>query len=236
MGKATNIKIHKGDITKLKVDCIVNAANNELYGGSGVCGAIFEAAGYDDMTEACKELGGCKNGEAVITPGFKLPAKHVVHAVGPIYRDGTVGEAGLLKSAYLEALRLAEENGARSIAFPLISTGIFGYPKAEAIKIALDAIEQYQEKSKNPINKITLCAFNDREEALLRVALDYRSGKIKKMPPAGWGRFVSFGDELMQFDTQEETDAWVIRLYKDFGWPLDDEPDESEKPKPKKTK
>ena len=236
MGKATSIKIHKGDITKLKVDCIVNAANNELYGGSGVCGAIFEAAGYDDMTEACKKHGGCKTGEAVITLGFKLPAKHVVHAVGPIYRDGTVGEAKLLKSAYLEALKLAEENGARSIAFPLISTGIYGFPKAEAIEIALDAIEQYQEKSKNPISKITLCAFNYREEALLRVALDYRIGKIKKMPPAGWGRFVSFGDELMQFDTQEETDAWVIRLYKDFGWPLDDEPDESEKPKPKKTK
>jgi len=112
MGKATSIKIHKGDITKLKVDCIVNAANNELYGGSGVCGAIFEAAGYDDMTEACKKHGGCKTGKAVITPGFKLPAKHVVHAVGPIYRDGKGGEAKLLKGAYLEALRLAEENGA----------------------------------------------------------------------------------------------------------------------------
>lgn len=203
MSKATKVKIHKGDITNLKVDCIVNAANNELYGGSGVCGAIFEAAGYDDMTEACKELGGCKNGEAVITPGFKLPAKHVVHAVGPIYRDGTVGEAGLLKSAYLEALRLAEENGARSIAFPLISTGIFGYPKAEAIKIALDAIEQYQEKSKNPIQSIILCTFSDRDEALVQVALNYRDGKIKKMPRPGWDRFVSFGDEIEVLDSDK---------------------------------
>ena len=203
MGKATNIKIHKGDITKLKVDCIVNAANNELYGGSGVCGAIFDAAGYDDMTEACKELGGCKNGEAVITPGFKLPAKHVVHAVGPIYRDGTVGEAGLLKSAYLEALRLAEENGARSIAFPLISTGIFGYPRAEAIELAFDAIEQYQAKSKKPIQKIILCAFSDRDQALLQVALNYRDGKIKKMPRPGWDRFVSFGDEIEVLDSDK---------------------------------
>lgn len=203
MSKSEKVTIHKGDITKLKVDCIVNAANAELYGGAGVCGAIFDTAGYDAMTEACKAIGGCKTGRAVITPGFNLPAKHVIHAVGPVYRGGNDNEAELLKSAYQEALRLAEENDVDSIAFPLISTGIYGFPRAEAIELAFDAIEQYQAKSKNPIQKIILCAFSDRDQALLQVALNYRIGKIKKMPRPGWDRFVSFGDEVEVVDADE---------------------------------
>ena len=202
MSKKIDVRVARGDITKLKVDCIVNAANTELSEGSGVCGAIFDAAGNKNMANACKAIGGCKTGEAVITPGFKLPAKHVVHAVGPIYHDGKGGEAKLLKSAYLEALRLGEASGARSIAFPLLSTGIYGFPRAEAIDIALDAINQYQTKSKNPIQNITICAFSDRDEALVQVALDYRNGKIKKMPRAGWDRFVSFGDEITVYDSK----------------------------------
>ena len=160
------IKVHQGDIAKLEVDCIVNAANSHLHGGSGVCGAIFDAAGWQEMAEACCAIGGCETGEAVITPGFNLPAKYVVHAVGPIYDDSS-STPELLKSAYLQSLWLAEKSGSSSIAFPLISAVIYGYPKEEAIDLALEAINIYQQESDSPISEIVICAYSDEDYDLL---------------------------------------------------------------------
>ena len=133
----------QGDITKLKVDAIVNAANSRLAPGGGVCGAIFYAAGYEPLDRACRAIGGCETGGAVITPGFALPARYVIHAVGPIWRGGTQNEAQLLASCYTNALSIARENSCESIAFPLISSGIYGYPKEEAFRIAISAIENF---------------------------------------------------------------------------------------------
>ncbi|MGI6751151.1 MAG: macro domain-containing protein [Anaerovoracaceae bacterium] len=133
-------KVIQNDITKVKVDAIVNAANVELRMGGGVCGAIFKAAGTHELQNACKELAPIKTGEAVITPGFNLPAKYIIHTAGPVYRDGRQGEEELLRSCYSNSLKLAVDNGCKSIAFPLISSGIYGYPRAEAIRVAKDAI------------------------------------------------------------------------------------------------
>lgn len=136
-------EIIRNDITKMRVDAIVNAANTALQMGGGVCGAIFEAAGETKLQAACNDLGPIKTGEAVITDGFKLPAKYIIHTAGPVYRDGKHGEAELLRSCYLNSLTLAQENGCESIAFPLISSGIYGYPKDEALAIATSAIASF---------------------------------------------------------------------------------------------
>ena len=135
--------IIRNDLTKMKVDAIVNAANTELQMGGGVCGAIFAAAGAARLQDACAKLAPIKIGEAVITQGFDLPAKYVIHAAGPVYRDGKQGEKALLRSCYLNALELAVRHQCESIAFPLISSGIYGYPKAEALKVATDAIADF---------------------------------------------------------------------------------------------
>jgi O-acetyl-ADP-ribose deacetylase (regulator of RNase III) len=129
------------DITKLEVDAIVNAANQALAPGGGVCGAIHRAAG-PELARACAALGGCPTGEARITPGFRLPARWVIHAVGPHWQGGEGGEAELLAGAYRESLRLAAERGARSIAFPAISTGIYGYPLMEATGVAVRTVRE----------------------------------------------------------------------------------------------
>ena len=136
--------IVRQDITKMQVDAIVNAANTELAMGGGVCGAIFSAAGAAELQRACREVSPVKTGCAAITPGFRLPARYVIHAVGPVYRrqDGGQSER-LLRSAYLSSLRLAEENRCGSIAFPLISSGIYGYPKEEALQVAVSAIREF---------------------------------------------------------------------------------------------
>ena len=135
----STITIQKIGITKLQTDAIVNAANEGLWAGGGVCGAIFREAGYDELTAACSAIGGCKTGKAVITPGFQLAAKYIIHAVGPVWRGGQNEEPKLLYSAYQQSLRTAKENGCHSISFPLISAGIFGYPKDKAWRTAIQA-------------------------------------------------------------------------------------------------
>jgi O-acetyl-ADP-ribose deacetylase (regulator of RNase III) len=136
------LELVEGDITKQKVDAIVNAANTSLLGGGGVDGAIHRAAG-PQLLEECRTLGGCATGSAKITRGYKLPARHVIHAVGPVYRDGKHNEPALLASAYRTCLELASKNNCASVAFPAISTGVYGYPREEAARIAFRTIIDY---------------------------------------------------------------------------------------------
>lgn len=134
------------DITTMKVDAIVNAANTELKMGGGVCGAIFKAAGARELQAACDRLAPIKTGEAVITPGYRLMAEYIIHTAGPVYSDGKHGEEELLRSCYTNSLKLAQENGCKSVAFPLISSGIYGYPKAEALRVATAAIQDFLDR------------------------------------------------------------------------------------------
>ena len=139
----SSVKIKKTSITALSTDAIVNAANSGLWEGGGVCGYIFREAGSAEMNAACSKIGHCDVGSAVITPGFKLTARFVIHAVGPQWRGGSLGEPDQLYSAYISSLELAKENGLHSIGFPLISSGIFGYPIESAWKVAIRACRDF---------------------------------------------------------------------------------------------
>ncbi len=156
----STITIQKISITKLHTDAIVNAANDMLLQGGGVCGAIFSEAGAMQLTKACEAIGGCHTGSAVITPGFDLPAKYIIHAVGPIWRGGTNNEPALLSSAYKKSLLLAKENGCHSIGFPLISAGIYGYPADLAWKEALQACMDFEDSSDYDLD-ITFAVLDD---------------------------------------------------------------------------
>ena len=154
------------DITQLHVDAVVNAANERLRAGGGACGAIFNAAGREELQAACDQIGHVDTGSAVATPGFKLPARHIIHTAGPIWRGGTMGEPELLASCYRSSMVLARKLGDESIAFPLISAGIFGYPPEEALKVATDTIRAYLKD--DPDLEVTLCLFDRRATRLSR--------------------------------------------------------------------
>ncbi|MBI4583352.1 MAG: O-acetyl-ADP-ribose deacetylase [Planctomycetes bacterium] len=154
----TRIEIVQGNIVNQQVDAIVNAANTTLLGGGGVDGAIHRAAGPELLAE-CRSLGGCPTGEARITSGYRLPARHVIHTVGPVYRDGRHREPELLASAYRSSLALAEEYRCRTLAFPAISTGAYGYPKEEAARIATSAVAAWLEEHALP-EKVTFVLFS----------------------------------------------------------------------------
>jgi O-acetyl-ADP-ribose deacetylase (regulator of RNase III) len=140
---AISFSIIQNDITKINVDAIVNAANPNLQMGGGVCGAIFSAAGADRLQAACDNLAPIKVGEAVITQGFKLSAKFIIHAAGPVYKDGKSGEEELLRACYNNSLELAVKHGCKSVAFPLLSSGVYGYPTEDALRVATGAIRDF---------------------------------------------------------------------------------------------
>lgn len=167
----SRIELRQGDITELRVDAIVNAANSRLAGGGGVDGAIHRAAGAAQLQAACRALGGCDTGDAKITPGFNLPAGHIIHTVGPVYRDGQSGEPELLASCYRRALQVAVENGCRSVAFPAISTGVYGYPFEEAVEIALKTVADFLRTDRS-IEKVILIFFGEADYSRARLIRD----------------------------------------------------------------
>jgi O-acetyl-ADP-ribose deacetylase (regulator of RNase III) len=158
------IKLSNDDITKMQVDAIVNAANRTLLGGGGVDGAIHRAAGRELLAE-CRTLNGCPTGYAKMTKGYNLPAKYVVHAVGPVWRGGNKNEAALLKSCYETALKLSKEKACKSVAFPNISTGIYRFPKEKAAEIAIEAVENFL--SANSLPEVVYFVCFDKENYIL---------------------------------------------------------------------
>ena len=161
------IEIITGDITTLEVDAIVNAANNSLLGGGGVDGAIHRAAG-PLLLQYCRTLDGCRTGEAKISPGFELPARRIIHTVGPVWQGGDQYEAALLKACYTNSFELALDNDVKSIAFPAISTGVYGYPKEAAAEIAITVMLEYEDR----FERIIACCFSEADTVCYRRVLE----------------------------------------------------------------
>lgn len=164
------IEVTREDITKLKVDAIVNAANSRLLGGGGVDGAIHRAAG-PELLEECKTLNGCRTSEAKITNGYNLPSRYVIHTVGPVWRGGKFDEAEMLRDCYKNSLQLAQLNGCKSIAFPNISTGIYGFPKHEAAEIAVKTVTDFIQSNKIP-EKVYFTCFEEPNYLIYKELLD----------------------------------------------------------------
>ncbi len=171
MSKA-KVNAVQGDITRLEVDAIVNAANSSLLGGGGVDGAIHRAAG-PDLLKVCRTLGGCNTGDAKITPGFNLPAKYVIHAVGPVWHGGSQNEPALLASCYRKSLELALAHKLRSIAFPAISTGVYGYPIGAATKIAVTTVTDFLRETGADL-EVVFCCFSSGDLAIYQSELKKR--------------------------------------------------------------
>uniref|UniRef100_UPI003216A323 O-acetyl-ADP-ribose deacetylase n=1 Tax=uncultured Draconibacterium sp. TaxID=1573823 RepID=UPI003216A323 len=163
------IELYKGDITKLQVDAIVNAANKTLLGGGGVDGAIHRGAGKE-LLEECRQLNGCETGDAKITKGYLLPANFVVHTVGPVYNGGKYNEAEKLASCYKRSLEIALAHNIETIAFPNISTGVYGYPKQEAAEIAIRTVVEFL-KTSTEIKKVLFCVFDDENYSIYKSIL-----------------------------------------------------------------
>jgi O-acetyl-ADP-ribose deacetylase (regulator of RNase III) len=171
------LEIIQGDITTLKVDAIVNAANKTLLGGGGVDGAIHRAAG-PELLEECRKLHGCETGEAKITKGYRLPASYVIHTVGPVYRSGRRGEPELLAACYRNSLHLAVERGLKTIAFPCISTGVYGYPKEAAARIALKEVEAFLVLHPDFEKVIMVCFGREDESIYWKLLQEEKKGQM----------------------------------------------------------
>ncbi|NPA37576.1 MAG: O-acetyl-ADP-ribose deacetylase [Chlorobi bacterium] len=160
----SRIKVLKGDITRLDVDAIVNAANRTLLGGGGVDGAIHRAAG-PGLLEYCRTLNGCETGQAKLSPGFNLPAQYVIHTVGPVWNGGKSNEQELLAGAYRNSLRIAKENKFKTVAFPNISTGVYGYPKRKAAETAINTVKEFLMENEYP-NEVRFVIFDDENMSI----------------------------------------------------------------------
>lgn len=195
-----SIEIRKIGITRLSVDAIVNAANTSLWPGGGVCGAIFREAGYEELGEACKEIGGCEEGYAVLTPAFRLNAQFIIHAVGPQWNGGEFGEEEKLYSCYQESMKLAQNNNCHSIAFPLISAGIFQYPKRDAWIVALNSVNDY---------------FSNHPECSIRVIFAVLEDSVKAIGERILsGMIINSGiqEETDKIEPEEEENAGVSEV------------------------